>query len=104
MNAILQAHRERVGRRIKTARNHAGLSHDKLGALVGTSRQHLIKLEKGRHLPSEALLGRIADATGKTVAYFESESEDEEEEEADVAAILLATIRRLVREEMKAAA
>ncbi len=78
MSQVIQAHRERVGRQIRRARKHAGLSHDALAVRVGSSRQHLIKLEKGMHLPSDALLGRIAEATGKTVSYFESEEDDEE--------------------------
>jgi transcriptional regulator with XRE-family HTH domain len=78
MSMLLQAHKERVGRQIRKARKHAGLSHDALGAKVGTSRQHLIKLEKGMHLPSDAMLVRIAEATGKTPGFFESDEDDEE--------------------------
>lgn len=59
-----------LGARIKSARKRAGLSHDKLGALVGTSRQHLIRLEKGWHRPSDALLQRIAESTGQDPDYF----------------------------------
>lgn len=80
MRSILEAERKRVGGRIRSARKQAGLSHDKLGAKVGTSRQHLIKLEKGVHLPSDQMVERIAEATGKPLSFFDG-SDDEEEED-----------------------
>lgn len=80
MSTTLQAHRELVGRQIRRARLAAGLSHDRLAATVGTSRQHLIKLEKGQHLPGEAMIARIADATDKPVEYFESEDDEESDQ------------------------
>lgn len=55
------ADRER-GERLKSARVRAGLSLDKLGVIVGTSRQHLIRLEKGIHRPKPDMLARIAAA------------------------------------------
>lgn len=54
--------------RIREARG--GLSHDKLGEKVGTSRQHLISLEKGRHRPRLEMLTRIAEATERDVDWF----------------------------------
>ena len=59
-----------VGERIRAARKDAGLSHDRLGELVGTSRQHLIRLEKGVHSPRPDMLARIAAATGKPLSFF----------------------------------
>lgn len=56
--------------RIRSARREAALSHDRLGAKVGTSRQHLISLEKAKHRPRIEMLVAIADATGKPVGYF----------------------------------
>lgn len=98
MNAVLREHRERVGRQIRRARITSGLSHDKLGSLVGTSRQHLIKLEKGQHLPSDQMLDRIAEATGKTVEFF---TDGDDDEESDAMAELLHAIRRVVRDEIR---
>ena len=66
------------GARIRAARKRAGLSHDRLAALVGTSRSHLIKLEKGKHRAKPDMLGRIADATGTRVADLDPSDEDEE--------------------------
>lgn len=82
MNPIQRAGAERVGRQIRKARKHSGLSHDKLAARVGTSRQHLIRLEKGTHMPRPEMLAAIARETGKSEAFFESDSDDEEEADA----------------------
>lgn len=57
-----------IAARIKRARKP--LSHDRLAARVGTSRQHLIKLEKGKHRPRAEMLVRIADATGREIDWF----------------------------------
>lgn len=59
-----------VAARIKRARREADLSHDRLGERVGTSRQHLISLEKGRHRPRLEMLTRIAEATERDVDWF----------------------------------
>lgn len=60
-----------IGARIRRARRALGLSHDALGDLMGgVTRQHLIKLEKGRHRPGLEMLLRIAEATGKSVEFF----------------------------------
>lgn len=61
---------EVIGNRIRTARKEFG-SHDSLARAVGgTSRQHLIKLEQGRHRPGAEMLIAIADATGKPLEFF----------------------------------
>jgi transcriptional regulator with XRE-family HTH domain len=60
-----------IAGRIRRARRTAGLSHDALGdRMGGVSRQHLIKLEKGRHRPKLETLVRIAEATGRAVDWF----------------------------------
>lgn len=59
-----------IAARIRRARKDSELSHDKLGERVGTSRQHLINLEKGRHRPRPDMLTRIADATGRDIEWF----------------------------------
>lgn len=71
-----------IATRIKRARKTAdpqpnGLSHDKLGELLGgVSRQHLIKLEKAVHRPRAEMLRRIAEATGRSVDWFLDEQID----------------------------
>ena len=59
-----------IAARIKRARKEAELSHDRLGGQVGTSRQHLISLEKARHRPRLEMLSRIAEATGREIDWF----------------------------------
>ena len=59
-----------ISSRLRRARLDAGLSHDRLAEAVGTTRSHLIKLEKGVHAPRERMLLRISEATGKPVEYF----------------------------------
>lgn len=47
------------------------MSHDTLGERMGgVSRQHLIKLEQGKHRPGPDMLLRYAAATGKPVDFF----------------------------------
>lgn len=55
--------RQALGVKIKAARLTAGLSLDALGERVGTTRQHLIRLEQGQHAPTAKLLRRIARET-----------------------------------------
>jgi transcriptional regulator with XRE-family HTH domain len=60
-----------IAARIKRARKLKGWSHDQLGvAMNGVSRQHLIKLEKGKHRPRLEMLLRIAEATGREPEWF----------------------------------
>lgn len=56
--------------RLRRARRDCGLSHDRIAEQAGTSRQHLINLEKGRHRPRPEMLAAIAEATGKPIEFF----------------------------------
>ena len=88
-----------IATRIKRARKTSSYpSHDKLGdACGGVTRQHLIKLEKGMHMPSDALLARIAAATGKSISFFETDAD----EDGDPAAEIERGVRGVVREELE---
>ena len=59
-----------IAARIKRSRREAQLTLDRLGEQIGTSRQHLIRLEKGLHRPRPEMLLRIAEATGREVDWF----------------------------------
>lgn len=60
-----------IAARIRRARRTLGLSHDALGLKMGgVTRQHLIKLEKGRHRPKIEMITSLAEALGKPVDYF----------------------------------
>lgn len=55
----------------KQAKADCGLSHDVIGERMGgVTRQHLIKLESGKHRPGPEMLTRYAKATGKSLDYF----------------------------------
>ena len=59
-----------IAARIKRARKEAELTLDVLGETIGTSRQHLIRLERGDHRPRPEMLTRIAEATGRSADWF----------------------------------
>ena len=62
---------DNINTRIRQARTSRGYSHDQLGHLIGgVSRQHLIKLEAGKHRPRASMLQRIAEATGQPIDWF----------------------------------
>jgi len=53
---------ERLGKRIKAAREKRGLSQEELAAAAHISRGYLARLEIGRHDPTVGTLERIARA------------------------------------------
>ena len=59
-----------IAARIRKARREAEFTLDGLGEQVGTSRHHLIRLEKGTHRPRLEMLSKIAEATGRDVEWF----------------------------------
>lgn len=83
---IKDAPRKLISARIRRARRQAELTLDRLGEIVGTSRHHLIRLERGDHRPREEMLTRIADATGKPLDYFLVEEAGEPNPFPDAAA------------------
>ncbi len=68
-----ETYREQVAQRIFRARLDAGLTLDGLAAKIGTSRQHLIKLEQGKHLPQPRMFAAIAEATGTDLGTLKGE-------------------------------
>lgn len=95
-----------LGKRIRWARQTAGLSHDKLVEAIGRSnRGHLIKIERGDHVPRADLRNAIADATNVARDLFADSDDDEESD--PVAALMTAinhVVRRAVREEVRSLA
>ena len=60
-----------LGAAIVAARRAAGLSQTELAAKLKTAQANVVRLEKGRTLPSTRTLERIAKATGhKLVISF----------------------------------
>jgi transcriptional regulator with XRE-family HTH domain len=73
-----EVYRLPVGERIRWARNeHARLSHDRLVARLGRSnRGHLIKIERGDHVPRQDLRDAIADALGVPRDLFADDAQE----------------------------
>lgn len=84
--------------RIKWARESARLSHDRLVTAIGRSnRGHLIKIEKGDHIPRVDLRNAIADATNVPRELFGADEDDEEAAQMDV--ILMRALKNWVARE-----
>ncbi len=67
---ILEPPLRLISKRIREARAEAQLTLDELAVKVGSSRHHLIRLEKGHHRPRARMLEAIAQATGKPIDWF----------------------------------
>lgn len=92
-----------LGERIRWARKAAKLSHDRLADALGRSnRGHLIKIERGTHVPRAELREAIADATNVPRELF-ADGEDEDDEADPVAALFAKAVRAAVRAELEAA-
>jgi len=85
-----------LAQRIIWARKRKGISQERLAEQIGTSRRHMIRIEKGQHRPGPVLVNRIAEATEQSPSFFS----DDEDEESDPVAALVAAIRLLVRAEV----
>lgn len=85
-NQIKNAPLRLIAERIRAARPE-GVSHDTIGERMGgVTRQHLIKLEQGKHRPGPEMLLRYAAATAKPVDFFLVEEAQEPESFSDRAA------------------
>ncbi len=49
-----------IGQRIKIAREEQELSQDELAKKTGIARPNIVRIEKGRHMPSYSTLQKIA--------------------------------------------
>lgn len=63
------AERERIGRKIASIRQEAGLSQAELGKKCELERFHISRLENGRHSVGLDTLTTIAEAMGKTLDF-----------------------------------
>jgi transcriptional regulator with XRE-family HTH domain len=91
-----------IGARIRQARLEAGFSQEAFAAEIGTSRRHMIRLERGDHRPSKPMLRRIAEASGREATWIDPDA-DEEDRQAAVALVELLRlhVRELVRIEVE---
>lgn len=86
------------GARIRRARHLTGLSQEAFAPLIGTSRRHMIRLERGQHLPGGPLRDRIVDFT-QTEEQILSADDDEEADPLSLDDFLRLHIHRLFLEE-----
>lgn len=85
-----------LGPRIVWARKRKGISQERLAVTVGTTRRHMIRIEKGLHTPRPALLARIAEATDQPVEFFTDD--DEDSQAVSLADVLRLEVREAVRQ------
>jgi transcriptional regulator with XRE-family HTH domain len=95
------------GKKLRELRLAHKLSHDDLGAIVGTSRQHLIRLEKGWHRPKDELMEKLASALGVSIEELDEGQREEQESEldgepraVDIDALLRGYVRAVIRDEL----
>ena len=94
-----------IGNRIRAARVAAGMSQEQFALAIGSSRRHLIRLERGEHRPGRPLLEQIAAVTGREIGWFDPEAEPHNRQLAMALLDLLhIQVRDLVRAELAAAA
>ena len=63
------AERERIGQKIASMRQEAGLSQAELGKKCGLERFHISRIESGRYSVGLDTLTAIARALGKTLDF-----------------------------------
>lgn len=69
-----------LGERIKTCRQQAGMSQEKVAELLGISRQAVTKWETNKSAPSTDNLFKLAEIFGTTVDFLLPEPKTEEDE------------------------
>jgi transcriptional regulator with XRE-family HTH domain len=65
-----------LNQRIVWARRRKGISQEELAGRIGTSRRHMIRIEKGLHRPGPSFRTRISEATGQPQDFFEDDDEE----------------------------
>jgi transcriptional regulator with XRE-family HTH domain len=86
------------GARIQKARKRTGLSQEAFAPKVGTTRRHMIRLERGQHLPKGELRDRIVDVTGTEEQIQSADDEEEPDLSMSLDTFLRLHIQQLVRE------
>lgn len=90
-----------LAQRIVWARKRKGISQERLAGLIGTSRRHMIRIEKGQHVPGPEFRRRIAEATGQEIEFFLDGTPDSDDEEvAELMGTLMVALRAVVRREV----
>ncbi len=67
---VTSASRAALGRRLREARQRAGLTQEELAGQVGRKKNWLSDIERGRRGIDVHTLQRVADLTGRSIEYF----------------------------------
>lgn len=77
LTALDRARLSALGRRVRAARQAAGLSQRALAENIRTDHAHIVRVEAGRISIGVVLLGRLADATGTTPAQLMADGDEQ---------------------------
>lgn len=86
------------GARIQKARKRTGLSQETFAPMIGTTRRHMIRLERGQHLPKSELRDRIVEVTGTTEQIQSADDDEEVDLSMSLDEFLRLHIQQLLRE------
>ena len=78
---------ERIGERIRRARQRLGWNQSELARQLGKPRQHLSLLEQGKQIPTARLLIDLAETLEVSTDYLLGRGKAEDEEEAHPALV-----------------
>jgi len=63
------------GDAVRSARMASGIAQEELAALAGIERSHMGKMERGEHLPTLALILKVANALKMSAAELMADTE-----------------------------
>lgn len=86
---------EKLGARLRAARDYVGLSQDLVAQHLGVSRPAISAMERGTRKVSSVELKKLARLYGKPVAFFLGEETDPVLEADEVSAALFRATRQL---------
>ena len=69
-----------VGKRIRWARLQKGYTLDGLATVMGTTRQTIIRWEKGFYAPNASSRAKLAAATGQDPSFFADQNAPDEDD------------------------
>ncbi len=87
------------GARIQKARKRTGLSQENFAAEIRTTRRHMIRLERGQHLPKSDLRDRIVERTGTDEQIQSADDEEDADLSMSLDEFMRLHIQRVLREE-----
>lgn len=89
-----------IGERIVWARKRKGISQERLAERIGTSRRHMIRIEKNVHAPGPVYRQKLAEALDQKPELFSDDGDDDEEADSlSLDEMLRSYVRRIIREE-----